>query len=294
MEQALVDVETVRSEPIRSEPFKRKLLYPVIALFSVVTLSAVIGVPLFGIYVGYTALDWITFVILYMVTGLGITVGYHRLITHKSFKASAPLKIALLIAGGMALENSALKWSADHLRHHARTDSDEDPYNAKKGFWFSHVGWILSKDPYAHPKYEAPFRKDPLVMWQHRYYLPIVLSGLVLPFLIGWIGGGIKGGVACFMLAGLGRIFLVLNSTFCINSICHIWGDQPYGDKNSSRNSLWVSLVTFGEGYHNYHHAFPTDYRNGSLWYNFDPSKWLIFGLSKLRLASHLTRMAQT
>lgn len=198
----------------------------------------------------------------------------------------------MLIAGGMALENSALKWSADHLRHHARTDTEEDPYNATKGFWYSHVGWILSKDPYVHPKYEAPFRKDPLVMWQYRYYVPIVLSGLVLPFLIGFISGGLKGGIGCFMLAGVGRVFLVLNSTFCINSICHIWGDQPYGKKNTSRDSFWVSLITFGEGYHNYHHAFPTDYRNGALRYNFDPSKWLIFGLSKIGLAGDLIRIA--
>jgi stearoyl-CoA desaturase (Delta-9 desaturase) len=289
-----MDQVLVNTESFGAETQKRELNYPVIVLFSLVTLGAVVGVPLFGFVYGYSALDWTLFGILYMVTGLGITVGYHRLITHRSFTCPASVKTALLIAGGMALENSALKWSADHLRHHSRTDSEEDPYNAKKGFWYSHVGWIFTKDPYAHPKYEASFRKDPLVMWQHRYYIPIVLSGLVLPFLIGFIGGGLKGGIGCFMLAGVGRIFLVLNSTFCINSICHIWGDQPYGQKNSSRNSFWVSLITFGEGYHNYHHAFPTDYRNGSLGYNFDPSKWLIFGLSTIGLAHNLNRLDES
>jgi stearoyl-CoA desaturase (Delta-9 desaturase) len=286
-----MDQVLVNEESFRAEPLKREIDYLVIALFSIVTLGAVVGVPWFGFVYGYSALDWIIFGILYLVTGLGITVGYHRLITHRSFTCPAPVKAALLIAGGMALENSALKWSADHLRHHARTDSEEDPYNATKGFWYSHVGWIFSKDPYAHPKYEAPFRKDPLVLWQHQHYVPIVLSGLVLPFLIGLVSGGLKGGIGCFMLAGVGRVFLVLNSTFCINSICHIWGDQPYGKKNSSKNSFWVSLITFGEGYHNYHHAFPTDYRNGSLGYNFDPSKWLIFGLSMIGLAHNLNRM---
>src|SRR3990172_5976740 len=128
-------------------------------------------------------------------------------------------------------------------------------------------------------------------MWQNRYYLPIVLSGLALPALVGLIHGGWRGGLGCFLLAGVGRIFLVLNSTFCINSICHIWGEQPYSEKNSSRDSFWVSLITFGEGYHNYHHAFPTDYRNGVKWYNFDPSKWLIYGLSKVGLSSRLVKM---
>lgn len=287
MNQVLVNADPT----IRVERAKRAIDLPVILLFSAVVLGALVAVPWFGMTYGYAAVDWITLGVLYMVTGLGITVGYHRLICHKSFTCPAPVKIALLIAGGWALENSALKWSADHLRHHARTDQDDDPYNAKRGFWFSHVGWLFSKDPYKHPKYEAPFRKDPWVVWQHRYYIPIVISGLALPFLIGFVSGGLRGGIGCFLLAGVARLFLVLNSTFCINSVCHLWGDQPYGDKNSSRDSFFVSLITFGEGYHNYHHAYPTDYRNGTKWYNFDPSKWLIFGLSVAGMAGDLTRM---
>jgi stearoyl-CoA desaturase (Delta-9 desaturase) len=272
-------------------PLERKTDLGAVALFSVVVFSALVVVPWFGITYGYTAVDWITFGILYTVTGLGITVGYHRLVTHRSFNCPAPVKIAFLIAGGWALENSALKWSADHLRHHARTDTDEDPYNALRGFWYSHCGWLLSKDPYYDEKYEAPFRKDRWVMWQYRSYAPIVLSGLALPFVIGFLFGGLRGGFGCLLLAGVARIFLVLNSTFCINSICHIWGDQPYGSANSSRNSFWISVITFGEGYHNYHHAYPRDYRNGALWYNFDPSKWLIFSLSKVGLSGKLVRM---
>jgi stearoyl-CoA desaturase (delta-9 desaturase) len=125
-------------------------------------------------------------------------------------------------------------------------------------------------------------------MWQHRYYLPIVLSGLALTFLVGFLHGGWVGGLGCFLLAGVGRTFAVLNSTFCINSICHLWGRQPHGQSDSSRDSWWVSLMTFGEGYHNYHHTYQSDYRNGPRWYNFDPSKWLIFTLSRLGLASSL------
>jgi stearoyl-CoA desaturase (Delta-9 desaturase) len=269
----------------------RPIDYLAITFFSIIVAVALIGVPVFGIVHGYTGLDWILFGILYGVTGLGITVGYHRLISHRSFACSNSVKIALLIAGGWAFQNSALKWSADHVRHHAKVDQEEDPYNASKGFWYSHVLWLFLKDPYATDKYAAQFRKDPLVVWQDKYYSPILISGFALPFLAGFLHGGWMGGLGCFLLAGVGRSFLVLNSTFCINSICHLWGDQPNGTENSSRDSWWISLITFGEGYHNYHHAYPRDYRNGPKWFNFDPSKWLIFGLSSVGFASNLVRV---
>lgn len=267
-----------------------RLDVPTVILFAVVTLATVIGVPTFSFTYGFTWLDWTMFGVLYIVSGLGITVGYHRLISHRSFECPGWVKACLLVAGGWALENSALRWCGDHIRHHARCDQEEDPYNATKGFWHSHCGWIFFHDPNRSDKYEATLRKDPVIMWQHRYYIPIVLSGLALPFVIGLLHGGWQGGLSCFVLAGVCRTFLVLNSTFCINSICHLWGAQPHGTEDTSRDSWWVSLVTFGEGYHNYHHTYLRDYRNGPKWYNFDPSKWLIFILSKVGLASNLRR----
>lgn len=267
-----------------------KIDYPTIILFAAVTLGTVIGVPVFAYVHGFTTVDWAMFAILYMTSGLGITVGYHRLISHQSFQCPNWVKACLLVSGGWALENSALRWCADHIRHHARTDQQEDPYNARRGFWFSHCGWIFVKSPFRDEKYEARLRKDPLILWQHRYYIPIVLSGLALPFVVGLFTGGFMGGLSCFILAGVCRTFLVLNSTFCINSICHLWGSQPHGSHDSSRDSWWISLITFGEGYHNYHHTHLRDYRNGPKWYNFDPSKWLIYGLAKVRLASNLQR----
>lgn len=254
-------------------------------LFCLIVASTIIGVPLFGYLYGYTRLDWIAFGLLYVVTGLGITVGYHRLISHRSFDCPWWVKTALLIAGGWALQNSALKWGADHIRHHAACDQEADPYNATRGFWYSHCGWLLVGQRYTEEKYATRLRQDPVVMWQHRYYVPIVLSGLALPFVVGFLHGGWRGGLSCFMLAGIGRTFAVLNSTFCINSICHIWGCQPHSQADSSRDSWLVSLLTFGEGYHNYHHTYPSDYRNGPRWYNFDPSKWLIATLAFLGLA---------
>jgi stearoyl-CoA desaturase (delta-9 desaturase) len=273
-----------------TETLARPADYLAITMFSITVLAALVGVPIFGFIHGYTKLDWVLFGILYAVTGLGITVGYHRLISHRSFICSDPVKIALLIAGGWAFQNSALKWSADHVRHHAKVDQEEDPYNATKGFWHSHVFWLFLKDPFANDKYTTQFKKDRLVVWQDDYYIPILITGFALPFLAGLLHGGWMGGLGCFLLAGVGRAFLVLNSTFCINSICHMWGDQPNGTDNSSRDSWWISLITFGEGYHNYHHAYPKDYRNGPKWYNFDPSKWLIFALQTVGLAGNLYR----
>jgi len=268
--------------------------YATAILFGLISIGALIGVPLYGFFYGYSWMDWTMFGILYVMTGLGITVGYHRLMAHRSFDCPNWVKTGFLIAGGWALENSAFKWAADHIRHHAHTDQEHDPYNAQRGFWYSHCGWLFFTDGHANEKYASRLRQDPVVMWQHRYYLPIVLSGLGLTFAVGFLYNGWMGGLGCFLLAGVGRTFAVLNSTFCINSICHLWGSQPHGQADSSRDSWLVSLVTFGEGYHNYHHTYQSDYRNGPRWYNFDPSKWLIFMLWKMDLASSIRIVSST
>ncbi len=280
MEQVTNQVVSPESAPTK---MKQVVDYPTFILLSLICLVALVGVPLFGYFVGYSTFDWVLFVTLYIITGLGITVGYHRLFSHRSFTCKTWVKLYFLITGGWAMENSALKWCSDHIRHHAKTDTDEDPYNAKQGFWYSHVVWIFKKDAAeslpSREKYKTVLRKDKWIMWQHNNYLWVVLSGLALPVLLGFLHRGWVGAASAFLLAGVLRLFLVLNSTFFINSICHIWGTQPYGDANTSRDNWWISLITFGEGYHNYHHNFPRDYRNGPKWYNFDPSKWLIFSL---------------
>ena len=269
-------------------PIPRKFDFPTTLLFSSVVLGTMIGLPTFAYFYDYSWVDWTMFVSLYIFTGLGITVGYHRLFAHRSFKCSNWVKGIFLIGGGMALENSAFRWAADHIRHHARCDQEEDPYNAKLGFWWSHCGWLFWKDPHRDEKYTTRLKQDPLVMLQHRFYLPILITGLIMPFFVGFAYNGWISGLGCFLLAGLGRTFFVLNSTFFINSICHLWGSQPHGTSDSSRDSWWISLLTFGEGYHNYHHMYQSDYRNGPQWYNFDPSKWLIWTLSKMGVAYDL------
>jgi stearoyl-CoA desaturase (delta-9 desaturase) len=258
----------------------QRVCWGTVALFSLLTLFSVTGVPLFAYSYDYTRLDWIPLGVLYVVTGMGIKVGYHRMMTHRSFESLPWVKVCLLVMGGWTIQNSALIWCADHIRHHAHTDEDADPYNATKGFWHSHVGWLFIKTPYRDDRFRAKLRADPVVGWQHRYYWVIVASGLLLPFAIGYLNSGFTGGVGCFLLAGVLRTVLVLNSTFTINSLCHIFGSQPHGHPDRSRDSWWISFPSFGEGYHNYHHTYSRDYRNGSKWYNFDPSKWLIYMLS--------------
>jgi stearoyl-CoA desaturase (delta-9 desaturase) len=268
-----------------------KLAYETLVLFGAVAAITVIGIPWFGIVYGFSLFDWVVCAAMYVVTGMGITVGYHRLISHRSFECHPWVKFILLVAGGWALQNSALIWCSDHIRHHARTDQEEDPYNATKGFWHSHCGWLFVHTPHRTDNYAKQLRKDPVIMWQHRYYWLIVATGLAFPFALGYWHDGILGGISCFLLGGLLRMFMVLNSTFSINSLCHMFGTQPHGDHDSSRDSWLISFISFGEGYHNYHHTYARDFRNGPKWYNFDPSKWIICTLSLFGMASNLRRL---
>lgn len=196
----------------------------------------------------------------------------------------------LLIAGGWALETSVLKWGADHIRHHAHCDHEADPYNAQRGFWYSHCGWLFFKDRYPSEKYA--FSPEP------GCYGDVATSVRCpnCPFRVGFAVYGRNSLQRVdrrtrLLLAGGGRSYVVvLNSTFCINSICHLWGIRPHSESDSSRDSGWISLLTFGEGYYNYHLTYQSDYRNGPHWYSFDPSKWLIFLLPTVGLATSLRR----
>ncbi len=178
----------------------RKLDWAVIGIFSVLSLVTFIGVPLFGMTYGYSVFDWVVFGFFYIFTGLGITVGYHRMVSHRSFTCHPVVKFILLIAGGWAFENSAIRWSSDHVRHHSQVDTDKDPYNAKRGFWHSHILWVLTRDPHRVDKYAVPFRKDPMLVWQHRYYFLILTVGFAVPFIAGFLYNGLIGGSAVFCL----------------------------------------------------------------------------------------------
>jgi len=262
------------------------------AMFALTFATALIAVPWYGFEFGYHTAAWIWFVLLLGANGMSITCGYHRLFAHATYEAHPLLKIAYLLFGAMALQNSVLVWAAGHRVHHRFIDDTErDPYCARRGFWFSHIGWML----HHYPSGEADFttvrdlERDPLVSFQHRFYVPLALAmNFGLPILLGWFTGDILG---TLLLAGVLRLVVSHHLTFFINSLAHIWGTQPYTEDNTARDNPVVALLTYGEGYHNFHHMFAHDYRNGVRAWQFDPSKWFIAAMSWLGLAKNLKRV---
>lgn len=228
------------------------------------------------------------FILFYSLTALSITAGYHRLWSHKAYDAHWSLQLFYAIFGAAAFQNSIYKWSVDHRLHHRHVDTDLDPYSIKKGFFFAHMGWMCLKQewPQEAKAYERDLKANKIVMWQHRNYLPIAITaGFFLPALLGYFMGSALGGLA---FGGFLRMVALHHGTFLINSACHWWGFQPYTKENSARDNLVLAFLTFGEGYHNFHHLFSSDYRNGIRWYHWDPTKWLIQLSSKLGVAFNL------
>ena len=271
---------------------KPRLLLTNILVFTITGLIATVLVPLEALINGFDASEIIACVVLIYFSGMSITAGYHRLWSHKAYHANMFVRIVLAIGGAMSLQNSILHWCSDHRIHHKHVDDNtHDPYSAKKGFWHSHIGWMLRE--YQIHRYNdysncRDLQNDPVVMWQHKHYLKIMLSAnFGLPILLGWLNGDILG---MLLLAGVFRLVVVHHVTFFINSLAHIWGKQPYTDKNTARDNDILAFFTFGEGYHNFHHIFEYDYRNGIKWWQFDPTKWLIKGLSVIGWASNLRR----
>jgi len=272
------------------------------AFLGVICLTALIASPIYLWNHGINGFQLGMLLFYIIATGMSITLGYHRLFSHLSFRAKWPIRLATLVFGACAFENSALNWVSDHRRHHKHTDHDEDPYDISKGFFWAHIGWILFKlNPVPPLDNVADLRKDALVMWQHRWDKLIALVvGLLLPAGLGYLWNATHGldpwtgALGGFLLAGVLRVFLVQQCTFFINSLCHTIGEQPYSTRCSARDSFVMSLVTFGEGYHNYHHEFQHDYRNGVKPWNFDPTKWAIWLLAKVGLASDLRRVPES
>jgi stearoyl-CoA desaturase (delta-9 desaturase) len=226
------------------------------------------------------------------LTIFSVSAGYHRLFSHRAYQAHPALRFFLLVFGAGAFQNTALQWAADHRRHHGRTDTDLDPYNVRRGFWHAHIGWVLRKpDPEIKPASVRDLERDPLIVWQDRYYALIGLaSGVALPVGLGFLFGDPWGG---FIVGSAVRLFLVYHATFSINSFAHLIGDQPFSDRNSSRDSFLTALISMGEGYHNFHHTFPADYRNGAGTFCWDPTKWIISSLTVVGLARNLQRTPQ-
>jgi stearoyl-CoA desaturase (delta-9 desaturase) len=258
----------------------------------VLTLTAV---PLYLWYFGVDRFQLALFAVLLAANGFSITLGYHRLFSHMTFRAALPVRVFTLIFGAAAFENSVLMWASEHRRHHKHVDHDEDPYDISKGFFHAHIGWLLFK-LWPQPPFDnvADLKKDPLIMWQHRHiHVIAVMAGFVLPTLLGLAWNGWIGALGGFLIGGVAKVVVLQHGTFLINSACHTMGRQPYSTRCSARDSFLMALFTFGEGYHNYHHEFQHDYRNGVKPWEWDPTKWLIWSLSRLGLTKGLRRVSQ-
>lgn len=253
----------------------------------------VTAVPVYLWFFGLDTFQVVLFLVMFFACGFSITIGYHRLFSHRTFEAHWLVRLFTLVFGAAAFENSVLLWSCEHRSHHKHVDHEDDPYCISKGLFHAHIGWLLFKlDPPPPFDNVSDLKKDPLVLWQDRHIHWIAaLVSFGFPTIIGFIWGGWISALGAFLLAGVARIVVLQHCTFCINSLCHYLGERPYSSKCSARDSWLMAIVTLGEGYHNYHHEFQYDYRNGVKPWQFDPTKWVIWTLSKLGLARKLRRV---
>ncbi|GET89081.1 stearic acid desaturase, putative [Leishmania tarentolae] len=286
----------VTEEPARRQPTYQEGNYEInyVAV-------AVLGLPIAGVlaaaFMG-VPLQWKTFVtavVFYMFNGcLGVTVGYHRLFSHRAYTASTAFQWLCAFAGAGSFEGSAKWWGRNHRIHHRYVDTERDPYNAHRGFIYSHMGWMIMKQDYSLlGKVDvSDFKYNYVIQFQHKHFFKMaMLSGVILPTVIcglgwgDWLGG--------YFYAALAKIVFVHHCTFFINSLAHtnfFAAVQNYSDRHSSHDSFVCALFTFGEGYHNFHHEFAQDYRNGIKWYHYDPTKWIIRMVSFLGGAKNLMR----
>ena len=256
-------------------------------------LAALVLVPLWGVHHGYDGFQWLWALAFLYLNGMSITGGYHRLWAHKAYEAGPAMKWFFALWGAGALQNSILIWASDHRHHHRYVDDKErDPYCAGRGLWFSHMGWMLRDYPSSKQGLDnvVDLQRDPVVLWQDKHYAAIVIfMNLGLPLLLGIWHGDIIG---TLLLVGLLRLVVNHNVTFFINSLAHFWGSRPYTEANSARDNGFLAFLTYGEGYHNFHHSFQADYRNGIRWWQWDPTKWMISLCSKLGLARNLNEVS--
>jgi stearoyl-CoA desaturase (Delta-9 desaturase) len=258
--------------------------------------------------IGWT--DLAIFAVMYAITGFGITVGYHRLFTHRAFETSTPMRVLLAICGSMAVEGSVITWVADHRKHHAFADEEGDPHSPHvhaedgwrgtlKGLWHAHVGWMLSGASHgrasAH-RYAPDLVKDPAIRWVNRTFFFWLGLSLLLPTLAGFVLTGFSpmGALTGYVWGGLARIFMLHHVTWSINSVCHFFGSRRFDVKDESRNVFWLSIPSLGESWHHNHHAFPTSAYHGlrPLERLADPSGLLISGMEKVGLVRNVVRVS--
>jgi stearoyl-CoA desaturase (delta-9 desaturase) len=250
--------------------------------------------------------DVVIFLIMYIATGLGVTVGFHRLLTHRAFKTSAPVRGIFAALGSVAIEGPVISWVADHRKHHAFSDKPGDPHSphvdhgvglrgALRGLAHAHMGWLfIHTQRGLRSRYAPDLLRDPVICFVHRTFLLWVAVGFIVPFGLGWlIGGTLETALTALLWGGLVRIFVLHHVTYSINSWCHFAGRRRFATKDESRNVLWLAIPSFGESWHNNHHAFPTSAHHGMRKWEVDPSAALIWLLEKTGLAWDVVRVSE-
>jgi stearoyl-CoA desaturase (Delta-9 desaturase) len=273
----------------RSTRARRELDWVNIVFLAVAHIAAAAGVAWawlhFNPWTLALAVSWM------LLCSMSITAGYHRLFAHRTYDASAWVRLVALSFGAASVQNSALRWVNEHRLHHSNIDGEGDPYSIRDGFLWAHIGWVLYKSRSPELKRVRDLRGDAIVMWQHRHYVPLAIGfGALLPMGIGALWGDALGGL---LVAGFLRLVCQYHATFATNSLAHGLGSRPYDRSTSARDSFITALFTFGEGYHNFHHRFENDYRNGVQPWHFDPTKWLIFALSRVGATRNLRRVTR-
>jgi stearoyl-CoA desaturase (delta-9 desaturase) len=288
-------------QPVSNERLDR-FLTGAITVLPILCLGLV-GWQLWARLLGWS--DLIVFAIMYIATGLGVTVGFHRLFTHRAFKTGKAVRATLAILGSAAIEGPVISWVADHRKHHAFSDMEGDPHSphvdhgaglkgALKGLGHAHVGWLfIHTQRGLKSRYAPDLLADEVVKKINDTFVVWVIAGLIAPFILGWlIGGTLTEALTGLLWGGAVRMLVLHHSTYSINSLCHFFGRQRFETGDESRNLSWLSVFTFGEAWHNNHHAFPTSARHGLKPWQFDPSAWVIWGLEKTGLAWDVVRIS--
>ena len=252
---------------------------------------------------GVTWLDVGILAVMYVAVGFGVTIGFHRMLTHRAFDAKPWVRATFAIFGSMSVQGAVIHWVADHRRHHAFTDEEGDPHSPHthdaegvrgvfKGLWHSHMGWLFEGQRTSAKRFAPDLKKDPTIRWVDKYFPLWALLGLAIPFVLGFAlsGGSLFAGFTAFVWAGLVRVFLLHHATWSVNSICHMYGSKPFAIEDESRDNWLVAMVSLGEGWHHSHHAFPTSARHGLRRFQPDPSYWVIRTLEKLGLVWNVKR----
>jgi stearoyl-CoA desaturase (Delta-9 desaturase) len=255
-----------------------------------------------------SALHWMDlflFLSVYVVTGLGITIGFHRHLTHRAFKTHDWLRGLLAILGSAAIEGPVISWVADHRKHHAFADVDGDPHSphvdhgvgwdgALRGLFYAHMGWLFNHTRRGNKARFAPdLVADPVISWVDRTFITWAILGLMVPFAAGWaIGGDLLAGLSGLLWGGLVRVFVLHHFTYSVNSLCHVYGKREFETKDHSRNLALIAIPTLGEAFHNSHHAFPTSSTHGLRWYQVDISALIIDGMEKVNLVWDVVRVS--